>query len=60
MYLHIYYFRIQQGAFIVTEETESVHTSSVAEVGEAIASAQAAGTTAGMCHGHPKLRFTAM
>nr|KAF6435977.1 MCF.2 cell line derived transforming sequence [Rousettus aegyptiacus] len=37
---------IQQGAFIVTEETESVHTSSVAEVGEAIASAQAAGTTA--------------
>lgn len=59
MYLHIYYFRIQQGAFIVPEETESVHTSNVVEVGEAIASAQA-GATAGMCHGHPKLRFMAM
>ncbi|XP_039730721.1 proto-oncogene DBL isoform X1 [Pteropus medius] len=35
---------IQQGAFIVPEETESVHTSNVVEVGEAIASAQAGAT----------------
>lgn len=55
-FLHIYYFRGQQGAFIGAEEPELEHISTMVKVGESITSIQAEANT-GMCNGYPKEGF---
>ena len=55
-FLHIYYFRGQQGAFICAEEPELEHISTMVKVGESITSIQADANT-GLCNGYPKGGF---
>lgn len=55
-FLHIYYFRGQQGAFIGAEEPELEHISTMVKVSESITSIQAEANT-GMCNGYPKGGF---